>query len=174
MIYQIIRLDYYIANLIEARIKNFDNCQHCINVFDVCSKVEKAFISSKCKTKPCSCTYNICVKTDRFLKLKILQWNAFFYLWNLYIFCLIFCVNIGFYKFILLFACFVYTRKMRTIQNILLNGIENAAQKNHHNVIFYHWNVFFKDILLCMPSLIKFLFFLHSSHWDSLNRIFLR
>lgn len=68
----------HIANLIEAKIIETDNCPECVNVFTECRKIENTFLSSKFLNRPCLSTYKICKEADRFMKLQLLVGNINF------------------------------------------------------------------------------------------------
>lgn len=67
------------ANLIEDKIKDSDNCKHCVSVFDTCVKVEESFFTGKFSKKPCQSTYIICKETDKFMKIELLKGNIKYY-----------------------------------------------------------------------------------------------
>lgn len=60
----------HIATLIEEKIKTTDRCTDCINVFEICKKVEKSY---RQKQRPCKSTVDICREADRFLHLQLLK-----------------------------------------------------------------------------------------------------
>lgn len=68
----------YIANVIEKKLKEIDQCAECIKVFSECRKVENTFLSSKFTERPCLTSFKICKEADQFMKLQLLRGNINF------------------------------------------------------------------------------------------------
>lgn len=68
----------HIANLIEQKIKETDQCPECIKVFSECRKVENTFLSSNFDERPCLTSFKICKEADQFMKLQLLRGNINF------------------------------------------------------------------------------------------------